>query len=70
MKQGQASHSGMGSTKVEPKSRGVNVETVADQGIQQRFAPGNGPSPLHQGRGLKAPMVSTATHKAGSQGEH
>lgn len=68
MRQGQASHSGTGATKVEPKSRGVNVTAVANMGNSQHYAPGNGPSPLYQGRGLKAPMVGTTTHKAGSQG--
>ena len=66
-KQGQATHSGSGSTKIEPRSHAVNVVTVADIGLQQRYAKGNGPSPLYEGRGLQAPMVSSTTHKAGSQ---
>jgi hypothetical protein len=70
MKQGNAIHSASGSTKVEPVSRAVNPGAVADMGNQQRFAKGNGPIPLYEGRGLKAPMVGTTTHKAGSQGTH
>ena len=70
MRQGQATTSSMGSTKVEPKSMAISPAAVADIGIAQRYAPGNGPIPLHEGRGLKAPMVGTTTHKAGSQGHH
>jgi hypothetical protein len=67
MKQGTASHSGSGATKTEPISHAVNVETVADIGLKQRYAKGNGPSPLYEGRGLKAPMVGTTTYPKGSQ---
>ena len=50
MKQGQASHSGTASTKVEPKSKAVNPEAVADIGIQQvRYKS----TPMYEGRGLK-----------------
>lgn len=69
MKQGQATTSRMGSTKTEPVSHAVNPGAVADLGNKQRYAPGNGPIPLYSGRGLKAPMVGTTTHKAGSQGQ-
>ena len=48
----------------------ISPAAVADIGIQQRYAPGNGPIPIHEGRGLKAPMVGMTTHKAGSQGHH
>jgi len=57
----------MGATKTEPISKAVNVTTVADIGLQQRYAKGNGPAPIHQGRGLKAPMVATTIHPKGSQ---
>jgi hypothetical protein len=67
MKQGQATHSGKGATKAEPISHAVNVVTVADIGLQQRYAKGNGPAPLYEGRGLKAPMVGTTIHPKGSQ---
>ena len=67
MKQGRATHSSMASTKVEPVSKAVNPAAVADIGVSQHYAKGNGPIPLYEGRGLKAPMVGTTTHKAGSQ---
>lgn len=66
MKQGQASSSHVGSTKVEPQSRAVNVDAVAEIGLQQ-----HGTSvPLYAGRGLKAPMVGETSHPTGSQGKH
>lgn len=67
MKQGQASSSKMGSTKVEPTSRAVSPGAVSRMGIHPSPAK---PEPLYEGRGLKAPMVSTATHKGGSQGKY
>lgn len=70
MKQGRATHSSSGSTKVEPTSHAVNPGYPADLGNQQRYAKGNGPIPMYEGRGLKAPMVGTTSHKAGSQGHH
>ena len=57
----------MASTKTEPIPHKVNVTTVADIGLQQRYAKGNGPMPLYEGRGLKAPMVGTTVYKKGSQ---
>lgn len=76
MKQGRATTSIAGSTKVEPQSKAVNPEAAAQIGIKQ----GNHATdcgtvnvkhvPLYEGRGLKAPMVSVTTHKAGSQGKH
>lgn len=66
MKQGQASHSGSGSTKTEPISKAVNVGAVANIGLSTgRMA---SVPPLYEGRGLKAPMVGQTNHKAGSQG--
>lgn len=67
MKQGQASHSGMASTKVEPKSQAVNPEAVAGLGLQRVYYK---PVPMYEGRGLKAPMVGETSHKCGSQGKH
>ncbi len=68
MKQGRASTSTMGSTKVEPKSMAVNPGAVSRMG--NMAAPGTKPEQMYEGRGLKAPMVSTTSHKAGSQGKH
>lgn len=67
MKQGAASHSGVASTKVEPKPQAVNPGAVARIGIQQITYK---KIPLYAGRGLKAPMTSTETHHCGSQGKH
>ncbi len=67
MKQGTAQTSKMGSTKVEPTSRGVNIEYVADCGIQHVRATS---IPMYEGRGLEAPMAGSETHKSGSQGRH
>ena len=67
MKQGQATTSGMASTKVEPTSRAVNVEVVSEIGIHQVRTK---PAPMFEGPGLKAPMVGTTIHSNGSQGKH
>lgn len=66
MKQGQATTSIVGSTKVEPRSHAVNVETVSEIGIHQ--VPSS--KVLYEGRGLEAPMAGTTTHEHGSQGKH
>ena len=66
MKQGNASSSGPGSRKIEPRSKAINPGDVADIGIQQvRYRP-------HKdlGRGYKAPMASPSNHPRGSQGKH
>ena len=70
MKQGQATHSSVGSTKVEPKAHVVNVEAVADMGLQQSKVGRAQSAPLYQGRGLTAPMASETVHKKGSQGNY
>lgn len=75
MKQGRASSSGMGSTKVNPTSRAVNPDAVADMGNMHgnHTEEGNYPfktTPLYAGRGLEAPMVGTTIHHCGSQGKH
>lgn len=67
MKQGQATTSRMGSTKVEPQSKAVNLEYVAECGIHQVRATS---VPMYEGRGLEAPMVGTEIHHSGSQGKH
>lgn len=67
-KQGQATHSSVGSTKQEPVSRGINPGGA--DALGQKIGRGTS-TPLYSGeRGLKAPMVGTTTHKGGSQGEH
>lgn len=68
MKQGNASSSKVGSTKVEPTSKAVSPAATANIGIQQRYA--KMPPNLYEGRGLQAPMVSCKSHKCGSQGRH
>lgn len=67
MKQGQASHSSLGATKVEPKSHAVSPEAAASVGRVEGRATS---LPLYEGRGLEAPMKSTTSHPKGSQGTH
>lgn len=67
MKQGKATTSVVGSTKQEPVSKAVNVKAAANIGLAAGKGP---PTPMYEGRGLKAPMAGTSTHKAGSQGKH
>ena len=77
MKQGRATHSGMGSTKVEPRSQAVGIARVSELGNHVGNHVSDGPrpdlpvtrEPLYTGRGLKAPMVGTTIHKGGSQGK-
>ena len=67
MKQGRAVTDRSAGTKVEPISHGINQNAVGEIGLQHvRYGAS---IPLYQGRGLKAPMNSIATHKAGSQGK-
>ena len=67
MKQGRASSSHVGSTKVEPTSHAVNPAAVAEEGIiQVRHTS----LPLYEGRGLEAPHSATTIHHSGSQGKH
>lgn len=65
MKQGQASTSKMGSTKVEPVSHGVNPGAVSRLGTI--VAPGTKVEQMYEGRGLKAPMAKCTTYPKGSQ---
>ena len=67
MKQGQASTSVLGSTKVEPKSHAVNVEAVSEIGRQ---VVRHNSIPIYEGRGLEAPHVGDTTHQSGSQGKY
>lgn len=66
MKQGNATHSSVGSTKQEPVSRAVNVSAVSEIGVQQVHTRGTS-VPLYEGRGLEAPMKSTTVYPKGSQ---
>jgi hypothetical protein len=75
MKQGRASHSGMGATKVEPISKAVSPGAVSNIGLAQGNKTDHGmvhvkSQPLYEGRGLRAPLISTTSHKSGSQGRH
>lgn len=74
MRQGRASHSGSGSTKVEPRSNIVSPGAVSQIGIKQgNHASDEGHTarhvskPLYEGRGLSAPACKTTIHKKGSQ---
>lgn len=67
MKQGQASTSHIGSTKVEPRSRAVNPAAAAEEGIIEHR---HTSLPLYEGRGLEAPMRGSTIHHCGSQGKH
>lgn len=67
MKQGRATTSSVGSTKVEPTSHAVNPSYAAELGIDESRTRSIS---MYEGRGLKAPMVGETTHKSGSQGKH
>lgn len=66
MKQGRATRDVRESSKTEPVSKAVSPSFVSEIGIQQVRSAS---IPMYEGRGLKAPMKSVATHKAGSQGK-
>lgn len=68
MKQGQATTSGMGSTKREPIAHAVSVPAVANIGNAQIY--GSTSVPIYAGRDLEAPMVGTDIHETGSQGKY
>lgn len=68
MKQGKATTSSIGSTKQESISRAVSPGAVSRMG--SAMSPQTKPEQMYEGRGLKAPMVGTTSHKAGSQGKH
>lgn len=65
MKQGMG-NSKPGSTKIEPLSKAVNPGAVGNMGLQVTRTP----QQMYEGRGLKAPMVSSTSHPKGSQGKH
>lgn len=65
MKQGTGKSSIAGG-KVEPRPKAINPSKVAGIGLQEvRMRP-------HRdlGRGYKAPMNKSSTHKGGTQGKH
>lgn len=66
MRQGQATTSIVGSTKVEPRSNAVSIVAVSEMGIHEVPAS----TVLYKGRGLEAPMVGTTQYEHGSQGKH
>lgn len=66
MKQGTATHSGSGATKVEPKSNAVSPGYTDQLGQSVQFKK----VPMYEGRGLEAPMKGTEIHHCGSQGKH
>lgn len=68
MKQGKASSNTSAGGKVEPSSRAVSVDKVANIGLKiVRTVPPS--KDLYKGKGFKAPMnVSFKTSKSGSQG--
>lgn len=73
MKQGRASSSTVGSTKVEPTSRAVPPAFPARLGMMQGNHSDSGKSqvqkiPMYEGRGLEAPMKGVTIHHKGSQG--
>lgn len=66
MKQGTGNNTNSG-RKVEPISKGISMDHVANIGVQvvrTRAAP-----PCCT-EGYKAPMMSSSNHKSGSQGKH
>ena len=73
MTQGRATHSGSGSTKVEPRSHAVPAAYPARLGVMQGNHAMEGGTvrvqkiPIYTGRGLQAPMVGVTVHKKGSQ---
>ncbi len=77
MKQGRASHSGMGATKPTTVSRTVSPAVTADIGVKKGNHVSDGghtvrgsSRPLYEGRGIEAPSRGTTVHKKGSQGTH
>lgn len=76
MKQGRASSSKMGSTKIEPRSHAVPPAYAGRIGLQQgNHATDKGTIrtqsiPMYEGRGISAPMKSSTSHKSGSQGKY
>lgn len=76
MKQGRASHSTSGGTKVEPVSKAVPPSYPASLGsaygnhvMDQGTVPGHS-APMYEGRGLQAPKATCGTKNSGSQGRY
>ena len=76
MKQGRASSSKMGSTKITPIAHAVPPAYPARLGsMQGNHSTDKGTIrpqsiPMYSGRGVTAPTVSSTSHKSGSQGKH
>jgi len=76
MKQGRATHSGTGATKVEPMSKAVGPGPVSRIGLAQgTHITDNRELPLrsnqlYHGRGLEAPKATCKTKDSGSQGRY
>lgn len=76
MKQGQASSSGSGSQKIEPRSQAVNPGAVSYLGnklgnhVTDGGTVSGGETPWDAGRGYRAPGIGSKTHKGGSQGSY
>lgn len=77
MKQGKATTSKMGSTKIEPRSHQVPPAYAAGLGVKQGNHAADGGHtihhtsvPMYEGRGLTAPMKGVTSHPKGSQGKH
>lgn len=67
MKQGMGKNTIAGG-KVEPASRAVSVDKVANIGQQiVRTVPPS--KELYKGRGFEAPKASSSIHRSGSQGK-
>lgn len=74
MKQGRATRSGSGQTKVEPRSTGINPAYVSRLGNHvgnhtEEGSTGPNSVPMYEGRGLKAPMAKHTSHPSGTQGK-
>lgn len=72
MKQGRASHSSTGSTKVEPTSHAVPPAYPGRLGVMQGNHADTGTVrvqkiPMYEGRGIQAPMKKVTIHPKGSQ---
>jgi hypothetical protein len=77
MKQGRATTSRIGATKVEPHGRGVSPAAVSMIGISQGNHAADGghtvrnvSRPVFSERGVQAPMKGQTTHHKGSQGRY
>ena len=53
--------------KQEPKSRAVNPAAVSEIGIHQVRCK---TVTMYEGKGYKAPGISSSVHKSGTQGKH